>query len=339
MSFLETTTNFYKFTAENGESSRSSGLGQADAMEGVQVRSQEIVRVKDLSHAQRNLILNHRPEIYKIDGEDLDAICDIRGLDVPSHFASSRMKYACVVATSKDMRTKRTFIGPSIDLQKRGANDDTSGETLQPANINKISVRFHFETQTPNFEISTRVHGTHKHLSDDMATTRIYAQDLLMRDGRISIFTIAPGQPEDPRSQRFERKSARPGNANVEELKSILEDARLYEVMLVFKPGVKRERHWTGIPNEVVKKIQDNIMGSTNGTAETLTRDLLVHQLGREDTNLVSFYVMLKPENVPVFEKQVEYMINLFTVAQGSNFGRKLRWVSHTPCAGELTPT
>lgn len=64
-----------------------------------------------------------------------------------------------------------------------------------------------------------------------------------------------------------------------------MEDARLYEVIVVLKSGSTRERHWAGIPNKEVRKIQAHTMGSSYGTVETLTRDLLVQQLGRADTN------------------------------------------------------
>lgn len=146
-------------------------------MEGVQFRSQEIARPRNLSPAQRKMILGHRQEIYKIDGADVDAICDLRGLDVPSHFTGLKMKYACIVATSKGMKTPHTFIGPSDDARERAAEDDIAGDDPEPVSIEKVSVRFNFVMPAPNFEISTGVSGTHEESSDDMATTRIYAED------------------------------------------------------------------------------------------------------------------------------------------------------------------
>lgn len=85
--------------------------------------------------------------------------------------------------------------------------------------------------------------------------------------------------------------------------------------MLVLKPGVKKVKHWTGILTKTVKKIRDDAIGSQRGTLATSTRDLLIHQIGRDDTNVMSFYMMIKPEDVTVLQNQMVYMINTFTVA------------------------
>lgn len=99
------------------------------------------------------------------------------------------MKHACVVATSKTLLLARTFIGPSIDVSKGHAEGDNAGRD----NLDRVNVRLHFDTQTPNFDISTRLHGKNADLADDMVSTRIYAKDLQWDNGKIGIYAVAPG--------------------------------------------------------------------------------------------------------------------------------------------------
>ncbi|KAJ8116577.1 hypothetical protein OPT61_g2027 [Boeremia exigua] len=269
-----------------------------DAMEGIKISAGTVnVKLADLTPTQRKLILESKPDVYYIDVTvGMSELYELRGQDVPSKGLGSSMKTPCVMATRKNVDSaggKATFTGPSIDVTKV----DADGKKIA-APLERVHVRFLLSTQMPSIEISTRCDGTKATKSEQPVTTRLYAQDLQLNPRTRQVMMYArPPSVDANAPNRFDAKGQNPGNANVQELKSMAEQKQLFEIILVVcqdRPSSK----WTGMPAHVANELVNGASPSEADAPEVTTRDSLIQQMGQKDTNVISFLTFIKPNQV-----------------------------------------
>ncbi|KAH6643182.1 P-loop containing nucleoside triphosphate hydrolase protein [Boeremia exigua] len=279
------------------------------------------VELADLTPGQQNLIMANKPELYKVDEiTDLSDVCALRGCDVPSGWSTTSNRRACVITTRKNMdgnaNGKGTFLGSSIDFFKT----DTQGQKTKPS-LDRVFVFFHTDTQTPSIEITTRCNGLDADQQDGMISTHICAQDLRI-DNKTNEVMFCVRDPSDAVTApaRFVTNGENPGNADVEELESLHKRKELFEITVVLRTD-RSATTWAGLDRDTANKASDGTATTHAGGASTATRDLLIGQMGRQDTNVISFFMHTTPGMIDKVIQQATYMRKLFSVAaQHGNF-------------------
>ncbi|KAJ8118029.1 hypothetical protein OPT61_g916 [Boeremia exigua] len=289
------------------------------AMESIECGT-TLVKLQDMTPAQQEAVYSQ----YEVDThtyENIPGVAEVlklRGHDVPKKFFQ-RQRRPCVVAFRRDIEDVGTFVGSSIDPACKNAD----GKTGKP--IEKVTVLFNLNSQTPNIEISTRAEGTNSTLESDALISTHLTLDHLAKESEtgMPMFYCRSPANADTEANRFAADKKFPGNAEVEELKSLYDRNELFEVIIFLKDSAPALT-WTGLQPWEVRDVTArqeataDLDSPEESTSYTTTRDLLIQGIHR-NAQVISVFIHTKPERMDAMSERIAYMRILLTLS--SDFG------------------